>query len=429
MSGGTIRVLHTIDGLTGGGSERWVLEIVRLSDPVVVRHRVVPIHPDFGRFAYAARLQALGALGRPRISRRQGRRYRAQLDGSARARLTPSGGPARRLASLPASLRNIAIQLWHNGAVFPAAAVRLAIECARFRPNVIHAHTFHGLVAGLVLRRVLGRPLVHTVPSFFKHMTDNGFSWVPGVYARYHQSIDIFITNYPAELLGIGVPPSKIEVCRGMADVAAISSLRSHRDSVRRDLCEGIGIDLNSFIGISVGRLAPEKGHEFAIRALPTILRSVPNFHWVVLGDGDLKPPLIRLARECNVDSHVHFIGFVDDPLPWYIAADLYLRTNILEGDNLSSVQAMAAALPVVGFDTESDAELVHEVGHGIVVENRNSIRFADAVCRLTTAADRREIGERGAAYATLHFSNHLVIRACQDIYRKLAASPAIGSP
>src|SRR3954454_25035173 len=61
-----LRVLHIIDTLGGGGSERLLWDIVRLSDPERVKHRVVTIFRE-GYLAtpvYAEPLRQLGAYGR-----------------------------------------------------------------------------------------------------------------------------------------------------------------------------------------------------------------------------------------------------------------------------------------------------------------------------------------------------------------------------
>src|SRR5215212_8692233 len=62
-----VRVLHIIDTLGGGGSERLVWDIVRLSDPARVQHMVVTIFPDgyLVPFVYAEPLRELGAYGKP----------------------------------------------------------------------------------------------------------------------------------------------------------------------------------------------------------------------------------------------------------------------------------------------------------------------------------------------------------------------------
>ena len=56
-----IRVLHVIDGLGGGGAERLLYEIIRLSDPERVRHRIVTVQPHHPSFVLSEPLRALGA--------------------------------------------------------------------------------------------------------------------------------------------------------------------------------------------------------------------------------------------------------------------------------------------------------------------------------------------------------------------------------
>src|SRR5438874_9202372 len=61
MTGRPVRVLHLIDQLDGGGAERWLYDIVRLTPKEAVQHRVVCILPDRGDFVYAPPLSELGA--------------------------------------------------------------------------------------------------------------------------------------------------------------------------------------------------------------------------------------------------------------------------------------------------------------------------------------------------------------------------------
>ena len=57
-----VRVLHLIDGLGGGGSERLLWDTIRLSAPEDVIHYVVTMYPDHGdHFVYADLLRARGA--------------------------------------------------------------------------------------------------------------------------------------------------------------------------------------------------------------------------------------------------------------------------------------------------------------------------------------------------------------------------------
>jgi glycosyltransferase involved in cell wall biosynthesis len=119
-----------------------------------------------------------------------------------------------------------------------------------------------------------------------------------------------------------------------------------------------------------------------------------------VLGDGVERAALETRARELSVIEHVRFIGFQPDPLPYYAAADVYLRTMVFEAQNLSFYLAMAVGLPVVGFDTSREVDLINKVGNGILVPNKDSAALAAAVGRILMLPDRgQSMGELGTKY------------------------------
>ena len=409
--------MHVIDGLGGGGSERWVWDIVRLSDKDRTVYRVVPIHFDRGRFVYADRLRAAGALPSRHVRSRRAHTLR----GGSKSPDTRAG--SRTLIDRVPGLNRVGIALWHNACVFPAAAARLLASCAAFRPDVLHAHTFYGLVAGLKASRLLRRPLVYSVPSSFQHIAEADYGWILDIYRTQNHRIDRFLTNYPSELLGLGIPSTKITVIRAAADVGRIDSLRSARTDYRQTLRARLGISANGPLALTVGRLDPEKGLRFGLEALPGILETCPDFHWAIIGAGHGRTALEEAAVQLGVADRVHFLGFVDDPLPWYFAADIYLRTHVLEGDNLSSVQAMAASLPVAGFDTGSEGELIREVGHGLLAQNRDSGALARVVLTVIRSADRARMGERGALFASANLDTRRVVDQCQAMYEHLSGS------
>ena len=178
-------------------------------------------------------------------------------------------------------------------------------------------------------------------------------------------------------------------------------------------------------MALSVGRLTPDKGHIYGIRACESLVAAIPSFHWTILGEGPLRSELEAEADRLNLGSHIHFLGYVADPLPWYVAADLYLRTNVVEGDNLSSFQAMAAGLPVVGFDTGSETDLVPVAGHGVLVANRGALALAEAVRTLLTQDRGRELGRLGADFARAHLATERIVASCESLYRDLLLGSA----
>jgi glycosyltransferase involved in cell wall biosynthesis len=309
-------------------------------------------------------------------------------------------------------------------AVMPQALYHIWREYQRFRPDVVHAHIFYSFPAGLLLEAMTGRPLVYTVPSRFSHIAEHGFGWLLRLYPRFQRRVDLYLTGFPSELTAVGVPEQKVVGLVAAADMAKILAVKAEAPRHRAEIRRRLDVPADAPLALSVGRLHPSKGHEYALRALPRLLERFPNLHWVALGEGPERDRLTSLAHELGVQRHAHFVGFVEEPLPWYAAADVYLRTMVLEGDNLSSCEAMAIGLPVVGFDTgATETEHVNRAGHGILVPNRDPEALAAAVAEILELPDRGEsLGARGTAYCQAHYDTAEFVGNLLTTYADLAA-------
>ncbi|HSE17298.1 MAG TPA: glycosyltransferase [Pyrinomonadaceae bacterium] len=419
-----VRVLHIIDTLGGGGSERLVWDIVRLSDPARVQHRVVTIFPDgyLVPFVYAEPLRELGA-------------YRGSQDANAQSRQGGSKSPgdfaSLRLGvkNLPRALKNPLVHTWNSGfslwrelkhiGVHLRSTLSVPAEYFRFKPDVVHTHGFYGFKYGLLFRR----PTVHIVPALFAQMEAQGTGWLVNRYRRFHRHVDCFALDagYRNELLSIGVPPHKLLLIEGTLDLEAITAVRSERERHRREVRQRLGIPEDALIALSVGRLDPSKGHSYALEALPAILKQFPNLHWIVLGEGEHRRELEKLIDELGVAPHAHLIGFDPQPLPYYAAADVYLRTTTMEGENISSRQAIAMGLPAVGFDTCCETDLIAKLGHGILVPNADAAALAAATWQILSIPDRgAAMGARGIDYCKTHMGIQKHVDDLMSLYTQL---------
>ena len=78
----------------------------------------------------------------------------------------------------------------------------------------------------------------------------------------------------------------------------------------------------------------------------------------------------------------------------------------------------MASALPVVGFDTGNETELIRKAGHGLLVPNRDSAALAEAVARILSLPDGgREMGKLGAKYCQEHLDIRHTISQFSSAY------------
>ncbi|MFB8042739.1 glycosyltransferase family 4 protein, partial [Streptomyces hydrogenans] len=160
---------------------------------------------------------------------------------------------------------------------------------------------------------------------------------------------------------------------------------------------------------VCVSRLVPRKGQDTLIRALPRILRRVPDAVLLIVGGGPYEKDLRRLAVETGVTASVRFTGAV----PWselpahYGAGDVFAmpcRTRRggldVEGLGIVYLEASATGLPVVAGDSGGAPDAVLDGETGWVVRGESAEDTADRVTTLLLDPElRARMGERGRAW------------------------------
>ena len=402
-----VRVLHLICGLGGGGSERWLRDIVRLSLDRL-EHKVIPVYPQgLMDFVHSDELHAMSAYKPPR-----------SLPPSLRQPLVRLRSDSLRL---PPPIRSVA-----RGAASAPALGHAVLVARRFRPHVLHSHTAPDFLVSLAVSMLLRIPLVHTVPCLFSQLRAAGYGWIPTLYARAHPAVALFSTGEGrAELEAVGVPSRKILYDLGGVDVRAADAFLAEREAHYAAVRRRLNLAANCPLLLTVARLDPSKGHILGVEALPAMLQDVPDLHWVVLGEGEQRRHLEDRARELGVADRLHLLGFVPDPRSYQAAAALYLHTALFEPENFSYYEAMAMGLPLVGFDTGERPDLLHTGGHGLQAPRGDVAAFARAAVTLLQMPDRgRSIGARGFAYARRHLDLSGSVARLSQVYSDLARRP-----
>ena len=417
-----LRVLNLIDGLSGGGSERLLWNTIELSDPARVQHRVMTASPDwFGDFHYAPRLAAVGAY----------------VSSSSRGIRLPSG-LRRMLAGLREFMRRPSpknpvfsgLRYSFQAATLAFTFPRSVVEVVRHRPDVVHTHTFYSFVHGVFLRLILRVPVVHTVPCLFAQMRDNGLGWLPRFYRWSGSSMSAYFTGASvAELQSVGIPSGRIVALSGGLDLGPVHAARHNLPARRAAARRRLGLPEDALIALNVGRLHASKGQAHALAAVALLAEEFPQLHLVILGEGEMRASLVAQAESLGIQERVHLAGFWEDPIEGCAAADIYLRTNLLEGDNLSSLQALALGVPVAGFATDREIDVVRTVGAGRLAPVGNAAALAASLRELLT--DREQsmaLGQSGAAYIDANLGIENLLQAYTATYENIgprSVSPA----
>ena len=177
-------------------------------------------------------------------------------------------------------------------------------------------------------------------------------------------------------------------------------------------------IALGSPIVGVVARLEPEKGHPTLLEAWPLVLRSVPNAHLLIVGEGTQQAHLEKQAAALGLESSVTFTGRRDDVPAVTAALDVAVLPSYREAQGLSILEAMALSRPVVASAVGGIPEMIDDGQTGLLVPPREPVPLAVAIVRLLTDHPYADTLAK-AAQNLVHdrFCVELMVRAIETIY------------
>jgi len=144
------------------------------------------------------------------------------------------------------------------------------------------------------------------------------------------------------------------------------------------------------------------------IRALPKILKKVPDIVYVVAGTGEDVGYVREIARQQGVSDRVKVVGEIEhDSLPLlYNCCDVFilcsrkesnLRGILAEGFGIVFLEASSTGKPVIGGKSGGISEAVKENITGLLVDPMDPDAIADAVIRLITDGEfAQRLGQNG---------------------------------
>jgi glycosyltransferase involved in cell wall biosynthesis len=172
-----------------------------------------------------------------------------------------------------------------------------------------------------------------------------------------------------------GVDSQKVHV---ILNARPIHDIHERVQALRRNatIPASLGAAVNL---VCVARLNEQKDQASLIRAMPYILAKNSDVSLILVGDGEDRPALERLANQLAPKA-VRFCGHQSDPLVWLAAGSIFLLVSRFEGVSGALIEAMAAQLPCIVTNIEANAELVRHGRSGILVPVEDPEKIAESV-------------------------------------------------
>jgi len=182
-----------------------------------------------------------------------------------------------------------------------------------------------------------------------------------------------------------------------------------------------LGIPATAVVAGTVGKLHRQRGQDLFLHALA----AAPGVWGVVVGQGEAREWLGRLAHQLGVAPRVCFPGYVEDDLVHlYAAMDLFVFPAAgSDWGHRAIVEAMACGLPVLAAQLEGTEDLVQRGVTGDLYPAHDAAALAVLLSAWAGDTARRVAAGRQAAARARHWTPARLAAAALQLY--LSATPA----
>jgi len=158
---------------------------------------------------------------------------------------------------------------------------------------------------------------------------------------------------------------------------------------------------------VAAGRLNPQKDYPTLLRAFAGMARQSPA-QLLILGEGDERAALEALALSLGIRNDVHFLGYIENPLPIMRRAQVFALTSTEEGFGNVLVEALAAGAAVVATDCpHGPREILRDEKFGRLVDV-GDVAALTAMMSAQMRADRCPISEALALHLETFSVQHI---------------------
>lgn len=173
--------------------------------------------------------------------------------------------------------------------------------------------------------------------------------------------------------------------------------------------------------------LQKEKGVLDLVKAMPAVLRAVPQASFVIAGrgitGGETASSIRALARPLGVERALRFPGWVEGGAKGALlrAADVFVLPSYSEALPIGLLEAMAHGVPVLATRVGGIPDVIAHGANGLLVEPGEPEALGQAI--VTLLADDALRGRlREAAYRDVRrrYSMHAVLGELEALYRSL---------
>lgn len=292
--------------------------------------------------------------------------------------------------------------------------------------TIVHTHSSKAGILGRLAARRAGAPIiVHTVHgwSFHDHMpalTRRIYILLERWMARFTHALVVVAENDIEKGLHAGIGRrEQYHLIRSAIPLDTFDPAKVDRIAAR----QALGLPNEAPVIGAIGRFSAQKNPLDWVRVAGMIGRARPDAHFLLVGDGPLRPQVKAALAQEGLTGRAVLTGIRRDTPRLLAAMDVFMLTSLWEGLPRTIPEAQAMGLPVVANRTDGVTEAIQDEVSGYLCSPGDLQGMAQrALALVDNPVLRAEMGARGRAAALAEFDLQVMIKAIDELYERLLA-------
>lgn len=291
-------------------------------------------------------------------------------------------------------------------------------------PEVIHAHDWLTMQAGIRAKQVANVPLVVHVHAtefdrsgmmggnpLIHEIEYHGLMMADRILAVSKITKDLIVEKY-------SIPAEKIDVVHNAVDLEKLQNYVY--DQRTYQYLEGLRDEGYTVIS-AVTRFTIQKGLTHFIRAAARASEKYDRLVFLLVGDGEQRDELIRLSAELGISDKVLFTGFVRGQ-QWrdaYSVSDVFVMSSVSEPFGITALEAAHHDSAIIISKQSGVGEVLNSI---LRYDFWDIDRLADQMVGIATSAALSKELRHNVKHEYTRISWHDVARRCFENYHGVLA-------
>ncbi|MFI5304792.1 MAG: glycosyltransferase family 4 protein [Nitrospiria bacterium] len=289
-------------------------------------------------------------------------------------------------------------------------------------PIIVHTHSSKGGIVGRLAAYLTGLSIIiHTYHGFGFHDFQNRFIkrfyiLIEKVIAKITRQAVFVSRNNADRALELGLIQDVPLLIRSGISFKTFRNHRPGNSNIRNEL----NLLSTTPLVTMIACFKPQKAPLDFILTANHVLKKAPNTHFLLIGDGDLRPAIEAEINKLELKQSLTLLGWRRDVPEILASSNIFVLTSLWEGLPRVLIEARLSSLPIVTTAIEGADEIVENERTGYIVPKKDYLALAEKVLYLLENPSlAKQMGKEGSHVPNEYDIDEMVLRQ-EKLYLEL---------